>query len=139
MCFGLQHHHGHDFDVHSNQMCPDLRALFQAGRDTTPQQIAAARTAATRYRAYFEGCFEGADIMLTLAVPGEAPTSGLGTGSPLFCMLWSPCGLPAVSVPFGTGKAALPLAVQFVGWCEGDEALLGWATWAVERFQMGSN
>jgi Asp-tRNA(Asn)/Glu-tRNA(Gln) amidotransferase A subunit family amidase len=77
------------------------------------------------------------DAILTPAAVGTAP-EGLGsTGDPAFCMLWTLCGMPAMSVPLMQGANGLPLGVQLVGPRQGDARLLRTARWLVARIREG--
>jgi Asp-tRNA(Asn)/Glu-tRNA(Gln) amidotransferase A subunit family amidase len=67
--------------------------------------------------------FRGFDAILTPAAPGEAPLGLEATGSPVFCSLWTLCGLPALSLPLLRGPAGMPLGCQLVG-APGDDARL---------------
>lgn len=76
--------------------------------------------------------FHKYDAILTPATTGEAPIGLEATGSPVFCTLWTLCGVPAVSLPLMTGPAGLPLGVQLVG-AKGDDArLLRSARWLTQ-------
>jgi Asp-tRNA(Asn)/Glu-tRNA(Gln) amidotransferase A subunit family amidase len=78
------------------------------------------------------------DAILTPAASGTAP-EGLGsTGDPGFCILWTFCGMPAISVPLMVGANGLPLGVQLVGPRHGDARLLRTARWLVARVATGS-
>ena len=75
--------------------------------------------------------FKWYDAVLTPAAPGEAP-QGLGsTGSPVFCTLWTLCGMPAVSVPLLEGSSGMPMGAQLVAPKGGDARLLQTARWLV--------
>ena len=75
--------------------------------------------------------FKWYDAVLTPAAPGEAPP-GLGsTGSPVFCTLWTLCGMPAVSVPLLEGSSGMPMGAQLVAPKGGDARLLQTARWLV--------
>ncbi len=78
--------------------------------------------------------FHKYDAILTPATTGEAPLGLESTGSPVFCTLWTLCGVPAITLPLMTGPAGLPLGVQLVG-AKGDDARLlrtgRWLTRAV--------
>jgi Asp-tRNA(Asn)/Glu-tRNA(Gln) amidotransferase A subunit family amidase len=68
--------------------------------------------------------------VLTPAAAGEAPLiSAGGTGDPIFCTIWTFCGLPALSLPLLAGETGLPIGVQLVGSLEGDDRLLRTASW----------
>jgi aspartyl-tRNA(Asn)/glutamyl-tRNA(Gln) amidotransferase subunit A len=67
----------------------------------------------------FEAAYSRFDVLLAPTAPGEAFPLGAKTADPLAMYLNDVCtipsnlaGHPAVSVPFGTGPAGLPLGVQ---------------------------
>jgi amidase len=75
--------------------------------------------------------FDGVDVLLVPAAPGEAPAVAT-TGDPVFNRSWSALGTPAISVPAGSGQAGLPLAVQVVAPPGEDAGLLRAAAWLEE-------
>ena len=67
----------------------------------------------------FEAAYHDFDVLLAPTAPGEAFELGAKTADPLTMYLNDVCtipsnlvGHPAISVPFGTGPAGLPLGVQ---------------------------
>lgn len=75
--------------------------------------------------------FEWHDAILTPAATGEAPVGLASTGSPIFCTLWTLCGMPAITLPILQGSHGMPMGVQLVG-ARGDDArLLRTARWLV--------
>jgi Asp-tRNA(Asn)/Glu-tRNA(Gln) amidotransferase A subunit family amidase len=80
----------------------------------------------------FEELFDNFDAIVTPSTPGEAPPLAT-TGDPVFCSLWSLCGMPAINLPLMTGPAGLPLGVQLVGKRESDARLLRTARWLVRH------
>jgi Asp-tRNA(Asn)/Glu-tRNA(Gln) amidotransferase A subunit family amidase len=69
------------------------------------------------------------DAILTPPALGTAP-KGLGaTGDPVFCVLWTLLGMPAVTLPLLRGANGLPLGVQLVGRRNCDARLLRTARW----------
>ncbi|MFQ5520233.1 MAG: amidase family protein, partial [Candidatus Methylomirabilia bacterium] len=75
--------------------------------------------------------FERYDAILTPAATGEAPL-GLGsTGSPIFCTIWTLCGMPTVSLPLMRGVHGMPMGAQLVAPKGGDARLLRTARWLV--------
>ncbi len=77
----------------------------------------------------FDKIFEWHDAIITPAVIGEAPV-GLGsTGSPVFCTIWTLCGMPAVTLPLLQGANGMPLGLQLVGPRGDDARLLRTANW----------
>jgi len=72
------------------------------------------------------------DAVLTAATPSEAPMGLQSTGSPIFCTIWTLCGVPAISLPILTGADNMPLGVQLVA-ARGDDArLLRTARWLAD-------
>jgi len=82
----------------------------------------------------FDELFDRFDAVLTPAAPGGAPSMDT-TGDPVFCTLWSLCGMPALSLPLLHGPDGLPLGVQLIGRRMGDARLLRSARWLVDRLQ----
>ncbi|MEQ1805166.1 MAG: amidase [Burkholderiaceae bacterium] len=82
----------------------------------------------------FDELFENFDAIVTPAAPGEAPLATT-TGDPVFCSLWSLCGMPSLNLPLMTGPAGLPLGVQLVGKRDSDARLLRSARWLVNHVQ----
>jgi Asp-tRNA(Asn)/Glu-tRNA(Gln) amidotransferase A subunit family amidase len=77
--------------------------------------------------------FDWHDAILTPATTGEAPVGLESTGSPIFCTIWTLCGMPAITLPILQGSHGLPVGVQLVG-SKGDDArLLRTARWLVSN------
>ncbi|MGH7377343.1 MAG: amidase, partial [Candidatus Methylomirabilales bacterium] len=51
------------------------------------------------------------------------------TGSPIFCTIWTFCGVPAVSLPILRGATGMPMGAQVVGRKGEDAGLLRTARW----------
>ncbi len=77
--------------------------------------------------------FYGYDAILTPATTGEAPIGLDSTGSPIFCTLWTLCGVPALSLPLLQGKSGMPIGVQLVAPLGDDHRLLRTARWLVNQ------
>jgi Asp-tRNA(Asn)/Glu-tRNA(Gln) amidotransferase A subunit family amidase len=75
------------------------------------------------------------EAILTPATAGTAPSGLESTGSPVFCTLWTLCGLPAITLPLMQGADGLPLGVQLVGPRGGDARLLRTARWLIAQVQ----
>lgn len=129
---GLAVNHGEDLEAHGEMMSSKLRSLIEQGR-SSPLAYAQARHAASRYHQYFAELFTRVDAILTPVTSGTAPQGLENTGSPIFCALWTLCGLPALSIPITTAANGLPLAVQLVGWRGQDSKLLNTAAWIAQR------
>ena len=85
------------------------------------------------YNAALVDVFNEVHAILTPATSGEAPRGLDSTGSPVFCSLWTLCGLPAVTVPLMEGAHGMPIGVQLVGPRGDDARLLQCAHWLLEK------
>ncbi len=73
------------------------------------------------------------DAIISPATTGEAPI-GLGsTGSPIFCTIWTLCGVPAISLPLLKGADSMPMGVQLTASRGDDYRLLRIARWMVNN------
>jgi Asp-tRNA(Asn)/Glu-tRNA(Gln) amidotransferase A subunit family amidase len=110
-----------------------LRGLIERGRETRAIDYQRAlRSVPPVVESFDELFMERYDAILTPPALGTAP-KGLGaTGDPVFCVLWTLLGMPAVTLPLMKGANGLPLGVQLVGRRNFDARLLRTARW-VER------
>jgi Asp-tRNA(Asn)/Glu-tRNA(Gln) amidotransferase A subunit family amidase len=95
----------------------------------------ALRSAPRLVESFDELFMERYDAILTPAAAGTAPKGLASTGDPVFCSLWTLCGLPAISLPLMRGSNGLPLGVQLVGRRNFDARLLRTARWLSARVQ----
>ncbi len=121
-----------------DRLSPALRAQLERGRGVRAfdyqRAVAQVRPVQEGFLELFEQRY---DAILTPAATGTAP-EGLGsTGDPVFCALWTLCGMPAVSLPLMQGANGLPLGVQLVGPRDGDARLLRTARWLAARVGSG--
>jgi len=107
-----------------------LRALMERGRETRAVDYQRVLRGLPEVRESFDELFmERYDAILTPPALGTAP-KGLGaTGDPVFCVLWTLLGMPAVTLPLMQGANGLPLGVQLVGRRNFDARLLRTARW----------
>jgi Asp-tRNA(Asn)/Glu-tRNA(Gln) amidotransferase A subunit family amidase len=107
-----------------------LRGLIERGCETRAidhQRIL--RKLPTLIESFDELFTERYDAILTPPALGTAP-KGLGaTGDPVFCVLWTLLGMPALTLPLMQGANGLPLGVQLVGRRNFDARLLRTARW----------
>ncbi|MFN2644986.1 MAG: amidase [Burkholderiales bacterium] len=107
-----------------------LRGLIERGSETRALDY---QRVLGKLPAVIESCDElfreRYDAILTPPALGTAP-KGLGaTGDPVFCVLWTLLGMPAVTLPLMRGANGLPLGVQLVGRRNFDARLLRTARW----------
>jgi Asp-tRNA(Asn)/Glu-tRNA(Gln) amidotransferase A subunit family amidase len=107
-----------------------LRGLIERGRETRAvDHQRALRSVPAVVESFDELFMERYDAILTPPALGTAP-KGLGaTGDPVFCVLWTLLGMPAVTLPLMQGANGLPLGVQLVGRRNFDARLLRTARW----------
>lgn len=117
----------------SDKLSDILKEMIERGQKVVAEDYHNAVAARDTYYSAFNRIFECYDALVTPATVGEAPT-GLGsTGSPIFCTIWTLCGMPAITVPLLKGEKGLPLGVQLVGPRGDDARLLRTARWLVKR------
>jgi Asp-tRNA(Asn)/Glu-tRNA(Gln) amidotransferase A subunit family amidase len=115
-------------------LSPALRARIEAGREARALDYLRALAAVPELLAGFDELFaQRYDAILTPAATGTAPAGLESTGDPMFCALWTLCGMPAISVPIMQGENGLPLGVQLVGPRHADARLLRTAHWLVQH------
>ena len=111
-----------------------LRGLIERGSETRALDYQRTLRKLPAVMESFEQLFtERYDAILTPPALGTAP-KGLGaTGDPVFCVLWTLLGMPAVTLPLMQGANGLPLGVQLVGRRNFDSRLLRTARWLEKR------
>src|SRR5262249_19807416 len=116
------------------QLSDRLGALIERGRETKAVDYQRAlRSIAPMAESFDELFIERYDAILTPPALGTAP-KGLGaTGDPVFCVLWTLLGMPAVALPPLRGANGLPLGVQLVGRRNFDGRLLRTARWLTAK------
>jgi Asp-tRNA(Asn)/Glu-tRNA(Gln) amidotransferase A subunit family amidase len=120
--------HGRD------RLSPALRGRIEKGLRVSALDYQRALARIRPLNASFLELFEQRyDAILTPAALGAAPKGLESTGDPVFCALWTLCGMPAVSLPLLQASNGLPLGVQVVGPRDGDARLLRTARWLVRR------
>ncbi|MEL6402342.1 MAG: amidase [Cyanobacteria bacterium J06626_4] len=122
--YGLYQHHGWLLENHGSFCSPKLQAWLKRGQQVDLSTYTAALHKRERYRASIDTLFNDFDAVLTPVTTGPAPQGLENTGSPLFCGLWTVCGLPAINIPIGQTLDGLPLGCQLVGRDNCDHQLL---------------
>jgi Asp-tRNA(Asn)/Glu-tRNA(Gln) amidotransferase A subunit family amidase len=119
-----------------DKLSPQLRELMDRGREVRAVDYQRALRGRAAVAESFEELFtERYDAILTPPALGTAP-KGLGsTGDPVFCVLWTLLGMPAITVPLLTGANGLPLGAQLVGRRGFDARLMRTARWVVEKLR----
>ena len=106
-----------------------LKALVASGEAITAIDYLEAKREQGRWRDALATDIKGFDAILTLPAFGEAPRGLHYTGDAEYCAPWTFVGAPAVTLPAGLGKNALPLGIQIVGDYRNDLRVLKVAKW----------
>lgn len=124
--FDREYRHGVDV------LSDTLRQMIERGQKTlaTDYHRAVARIAPLRKK--LSHILSEYEAIVTPATTGEAPQGLESTGSPVFCTLWTLCGLPAITVPALQGSNGMPIGVQLVADQREDARLLRTAKWFVD-------
>ncbi|HUM10869.1 MAG TPA: amidase [Myxococcaceae bacterium] len=117
----------------SGGLSPQLTGLLDRGAAARPEEVRAAKVRAGQAGAAAATLLADLDVLLTPSAPGEAPEGLASTGDPVFNRVVTMLGLPAISLPAGTGPSGLPLGVQLVGAPRAEAALLAVASWVETR------
>jgi Asp-tRNA(Asn)/Glu-tRNA(Gln) amidotransferase A subunit family amidase len=121
-----------------DRLSASLRDRIEHGQEVRAPDYLQALAQVPRLTAGYTELFEQRyDAIVTPAAAGTAPLGLDSTGDPAFNMLWTLCGMPAVTVPLMRGANGLPLGVQLVGPRHGDARLLRTARWLVETISAG--
>jgi Asp-tRNA(Asn)/Glu-tRNA(Gln) amidotransferase A subunit family amidase len=124
--------HGRD------RLSPALRGRIEKGLRVSAFDYQRALARIRPLNATFLELFEQRyDAILTPAALGAAPKGLESTGDPVFCALWTLCGMPAISLPLLQAGNGLPIGVQIVGPRDGDARLLRTARWLAARVEAG--
>jgi Asp-tRNA(Asn)/Glu-tRNA(Gln) amidotransferase A subunit family amidase len=123
-----------EWDKGRDRLSEQLRVQLERGRNVRAidYQRALSRIAPI-HESFIELFEQRYDAILTPAATGAAPKGLSSTGDPVFCTLWTLCGMPAISLPLLQSANELPLGVQLVGPRDGDARLLRTARWLAAR------
>ena len=123
-----------EWDKGYDCLSEQLRAQLERGHNVRAIDYQRARSRIAPINESFVELFEQRyDAILTPAATGAAPKGLSSTGDPVFCTLWTLCGMPAISLPLLQSASGLPIGVQLVGPRNGDARLLRTARWLAAR------
>ncbi len=120
-----------EYERGRDRLSPMLREMIERGQRVLAVEYNHAAGQIPVLNRALDGLFEWCDVLLTPAATGEAPRGLESTGSPIFCTIWTLCGVPAVSVPILHGTQGMPMGAQLVGRKGSDARLLHIARWLV--------
>ncbi|MBP2676168.1 MAG: amidase [Deltaproteobacteria bacterium] len=105
------------------RLSPILREMIERGQKVPAVEYDRALRRVPVLNRALGKVFERHEAILTPATTGEAPVGLESTGSPIFCTIWTLCGMPAITLPVLAGAHGMPMGVQLVG-AKGDDARL---------------
>ncbi len=118
-----------EYALGKDQLSSTLREMIERGQKVLAVDYNRAVGQIPVLNAMLDGMFDWYDAILTPAATGEAPVGLESTGSPVFCTIWTLCGMPAISLPLLQGTNGMPMGVQLVGPKGDDARLLRAARW----------
>ena len=115
------------------QLSEALREMIERGQRYTAVEYSKARDGVAALGRELRGMFASFDAVLTPATTGAAPLGLASTGSPMFCTIWTLCGVPSISLPILRGEDGMPMGAQLVAAKRNDAGLLRVARWLENR------
>jgi Asp-tRNA(Asn)/Glu-tRNA(Gln) amidotransferase A subunit family amidase len=123
-----------EYEHGANQLSRNLRETIERGQKIAADDYDLAVEKIPSLNAALEDLLTRYDAILTPATTGQAPRGLESTGSPVFCTIWTFCGVPAITLPLLEGPDHLPVGVQLVGRRYGDGDLLRTAGWLTKQW-----
>lgn len=122
-----------EYERGRDRLSPAMRDCLERGRRYSAFDYARAVDAIPKLNALLDELFFEYEAFVTPAAPGPAPAGLDTTGSPIFCSIWTLCGVPAVTLPLLRSETGLPIGVQLVGKRGDDARLLRTARWLMNE------
>jgi len=120
---------GRDYERGKDRLSMTLREMMERGQRYPAMEYNRAVDQIPVLNDILDAIFEQFDAILTPATTGEAPIGLESTGSPVFCTLWTLCGVPTISLPLLQGSNQMPMGAQLVASKYDDARLLRMARW----------
>ena len=111
------------------RLSPTLRQMIERGQRVPAVDYNRALEQIPALNRALGDLWASCDAILTPATTSVAPVGLESTGSPIFCTIWTLCGMPAVTLPILTGADGMPLGAQLVSARGEDARLLRTARW----------
>ena len=122
--YEICHHLEDVFSSHWGMISDTLKPVIERGRAISETEYDEALQNMATAAEFFGTFFNDYDAVIVPGATGEAPAFGPGTGNPIFCTIWTLCGLPSVNLPILVGENGLPVGLQLVAAVEQDDRLM---------------
>jgi len=126
-----------EYEKGRERLSESLRAQLERGRGYSAFDYQMALGRIAQVTEGLAELFERFDVLLAPSATGTAPQGLEATGDPVFCTIWTLCGMPALNLPLMRGESGLPLGIQLVGPRYGDARLLRTARWLASSVSSG--
>ncbi|MGO4455262.1 amidase [Arthrobacter sp. RAF14] len=113
-----------------------LRSYLEASAAIGSERAVDAMVRISRWQFEWEERTSGLDAVVVPSAFGEAPEAS-STGDPRLCRAGTALGVPAISLPLGTGPNGLPIGVQLLGRRQQDHRLLDVAAMVIRAVDGG--
>jgi len=120
-----------EYECGADKLSALLREQIERGRNVKAVDYLQALARIPVVTEALDEIFDRYDAILTPAVAGAAPHGLESTGNPMYCTLWTFCGMPSLNLPLLQAGNGLPVGVQLVGRVGDDARLLRTARWLV--------
>ena len=122
-----------EYKTSKNKLSNKIIEAIERGMKYTANEYKEACTKIEAANLYFNQFFHDYDAILTPSACGEAPQGLSSTGDPIFCTVWTYCGMPSISLPLLQGNNKLPIGIQLVSSLYDDERLFRNASWLKKK------
>ncbi|MDA1100995.1 MAG: amidase [Proteobacteria bacterium] len=135
--YEMRRHLAREFEDSPDQLSSYLRDVLRQAAAHSDEQYAHSLATMDSATTFFAELFNDFDAILTPSATGEAPKGLERTGDPIFCTMWTYCGLPCLTLPLLTGAHGLPIGVQLIAGLEEDDRLCRSAQWLLNFLDEG--
>ena len=124
-----------EYKKSKNKLSDKIIEAIERGMKYTSVEYNDALTKIDLANTFFKQFFHDYDAILTPSATGEAPKGLKSTGDPIFCTVWTYCGMPCINLPLLQGKNGFPVGVQLVSSLFDDERLFRNASWLTSKIK----
>lgn len=132
-------YHEIQFEKHSAEYRPKVRAMIQEGLLLKGSEIARAEARRVRFKRDISRLLESYDALLMSVAETTAPKGLSSTGDGSFCAPWTFAGVPAITIPAGFSGDGLPIGIQIVASPWSELRLLAVAFWCEQVLSINSS